>query len=512
MAMVLLAILVACGTTHGRPALEYMVGSTIACCDRNSTEDMVLPDPIGNEYENITLGGGNLNEGPFSKNDYEKVLKLSWFFLDAQRSGKIPDDGSYQVHWRKSSHLDDIVPGGWYDAGDYLKLNFPLAYSAAMLSWGIQEFADGYVTAGIYNSAKDSLKVAVKYLMDCHIRKGSYVGQIGHPDIDHDYWGRADEQTGPRPYFVWSEGMKGADLFSKVSAALAAASILYREHDERFASDLLDHSMELYDMAKKSPGLYSSHFKSATKIYKSSDWIDDMAWAAAWLFKATSDRSYMKDSVNYWTRRYWDVTADWDNLGAPTAVLLYTLQDEGEDVPNFSSIKTYVENRFVKAWVRSNGFEDIVKTPKGMSRPSWSDWGNLQLSTASGFLALVCAKHSHSSSLSKSARKWAQSQVDYALGDSGRSYVVGFGKKYPKYPHHAGASCPPEPHPCDWSVFESKNPNVNILYGALVGGPSGPSDSSYKDSRDDYVTNEVAVDYNAAFSGAIAGLIELFDY
>lgn len=513
MGMVILTILMACKTTYGGPNLDYFVGHRIACCDHNSTDEplrnqIILPEPFGDEEETFPFGGGNTKGGSFSKCDYQDVLKLSWYFLDAQRSGRIPNDGSYPVSWRKSSHLDDIVPGGWYDAGDYLKLNFPLAYSTAMLSWGMQVFKSGYKSSGIYESSKDSLRVAVQYLMNCHHRKGSYIGQIGHPDIDHDYWGRAHEQKGPRPYFVWSEGMKGADLMSKVSAALAASSILYGEDDVTFSRELLKHAKELYEMAKNSPGLYSSHFKSATTIYKSSEWIDDMAWAAAWLFKATSNRSYLKESVQYWTKQYWDVTAGWDNLGAPTAVLLYQLQSQGADVPKFSSIKSFVEMRFLRAWIKSNGFQDVVKTPKGMSRPSWSAWGNLQFSTTSAFLALTSAKFTNSDTLSKDASKWAQTQVDYALGDSGRSFVVGFGKKFPQYPHHAGASCPPEPRSCDWSTFESKDPNAHVLYGALVGGPSGPLDSSYRDSRDDYVTNEVAVDYNAAFSGALAGMVE----
>jgi len=34
-------------------------------------------------------------------------------------------------------------------------------------------------------------------------------------------------------------------------------------------------------------------------------------------------------------------------------------------------------------------------------------------------------------------REFARQQIDYMLGDSGRSYVVGFGHDYPKQPHHA---------------------------------------------------------------------------
>jgi endoglucanase len=92
---------------------------------------------------------------------------------------------------------------------------------------------------------------------------------------------------------------------------------------------------------------------------------------------------------------------------------------------------------------------------------------------------------------------------------SGRSFVVGFGNNPPKNAHHAGASCPDRPASCDWDQFDSTKPNPQILYGALVGGPNGFTDDTYKDSRSDYETNEVTCDYNAGFTGALAGLFEM---
>lgn len=49
-----------------------------------------------------------------------QVLGLSWLFYEAQRSGKLPANN--RVPWRGDSFLDDKVPGGWFDAGDHLKL------------------------------------------------------------------------------------------------------------------------------------------------------------------------------------------------------------------------------------------------------------------------------------------------------------------------------------------------------------------------------------------------------
>ena len=65
------------------------------------------------------------------------------------------------------------------------------------------------------------------------------------------------------------------------------------------------------------------------------------------------------------------------------------------------------------------------------------------------------------------------------------------------------SSCPTT-GTCDWNNFNYNGPNPQILYGALVGGPN--DQDAYTDKRSDYVANEVATDYNAAFSGLIAGL------
>jgi endoglucanase len=49
--------------------------------------------------------------------------------------------------------------------------------------------------------------------------------------------------------------------------------------------------------------------------------------------------------------------------------------------------------------------------------------------------------------------------------------------------------------------------NYQTLYGALVGGPG--TDDSYIDDRNDFIHNEVATDYNAAFQGVLAALHQL---
>ena len=65
------------------------------------------------------------------------------------------------------------------------------------------------------------------------------------------------------------------------------------------------------------------------------------------------------------------------------------------------------------------------------------------------------------------------------------------------------SSCSDQPATCDWNDYNSAGPNPQVLYGALVGGPD--QSGNYVDNRKDFISNEVATDYNAGFQSAVAG-------
>lgn len=83
--------------------------------------------------------------------------------------------------------------------------------------------------------------------------------------------------------------------------------------------------------------------------------------------------------------------------------------------------------------------------------------------------------------------------------------MAGYGPNYPKNPHHASSHCPDPPAACGWGEFGNSDENTHVLYGALVGGP-GAADDQYNDKRNDYIENEVTLDYNAGFQSVLAGL------
>ena len=59
--------------------------------------------------------------------------------------------------------------------------------------------------------------------------------------------------------------------------------------------------------------------------------------------------------------------------------------------------------------------------------------------------------------------------------------------------------------PCDWGDYNAATDNPHTLTGALVGGPN--ENDLYADVRRDYRANEVTTDYNAGFTGALAGMM-----
>lgn len=178
------------------------------------------------------------------------------------------------------------------------------------------------------------------------------------------------------------------------------------------------------------------------------------------------------------------------------------------NVPGHSEYVAFMAD-FAHIWVNATGSWGIVKTPLGMRYPNWSKWGNLRYSSNAAFTMLLRAQQLAPGSKRTSLVTAAKETIDYALGSTGRSFVVGWGFNPPLRVHHAAASCPALPISCSWAEFSSPHPNPQVLTGALVAGPMGPLDNTYFDKRDDYISNEVTIDYNSGFTAALAGLLEV---
>lgn len=255
---------------------------------------------------------------------------------------------------------------------------------------------------------------------------------------------------------------------------------------------------------------------------------DELLWAAAWLFEATEERSYLEYlasngdalggtgwSINQFG---WDVKYP----GVQVLAAKFLLQERAGE--HADALQRYTQNAefFVCSCV-GKGAVNVPRTPGGVMYHQ--RWNNLQFVTSASFLLTVYADYTTVAGRGAvrcpagavqpyEILTFVKSQVNYILGDNprGTSYMVGYGLSYPRQVHHRGASIvsvkrDPSFVSCQegyssWYGSQASNPNV--LEGAIVGGPDEYDD--FADERNNYEQTEAATYNSAPLLGVLARL------
>lgn len=441
--------------------------------------------------------------------NYAELVQKSLLFYEAQRSGRLPENS--RLNWRGDSGLEDgkdvglDLTGGWYDAGDHVKFGLPMAYSAAILSWSVYEYRDAYKESGQLDAALGNIKWATDYFLKAHTAPYELWGQVGNGAQDHAWWGPAEVMPMERPAYKIDASCPGSDLAGGTAAALASASIIFKPTDSSYSEKLLAHAKQLYDFADRYRGKYSDCITDAQQYYNSwSGYKDELTWGAVWLYLATDEQQYLDKalaSVSDWgDPASWPYrwTLSWDDVTYGAQLLLARLTNDSRFTASVERNLDYWSTGY-----KSNGStERMTYTPGGLA---WLEqWGALRYASNAAFLAFVYSDWVDDTEKANRYRDFAVRQMQYMLGDNPqqRSFVVGYGKNPPKHPHHRTA------HGSWADQMNVPENHRHTLYGALVGGPG--RDDSYRDDITDYVSNEVAIDYNAAFTGNVAKMFQLF--
>ncbi len=459
--------------------------------------------PTGN-----SSGGGAAASFSSQSFNYGEVLQKSFLFYEAQRSGALPSDN--RITWRGNSALDDgqsvgvDLSGGYFDAGDHVKFNFPMAGAMTLLSWGVQEYRDGYARSGQLDEALDAIRWGTDFLLKSHVTSNGktkeFWTQIGNPAIDQQVLELPELLSTERPAYKIDAQNPGTDMAAEAAASLAAASVIFRPTDGAYADRLLDNAIQLYEFAETYRGSYTVSLPEESTPYRPRTGFDDeLTWGAVWLHRAlkaegsnTEAQSYLTKAEAAYGSLNFGWTQDWDNKSQGAAILL--AQETGKERYR-NDVSDWLGN-----WLPGGA---IARTSGGLA---WlNGWGSNRLSANTAFLAGVYGDTVEDPSGRYGA--FAKSQVDYLLGDNprGSSYVVGFGNNSPQRVHHQAAS----QFTTD-AEFDSNRVNTNVIYGALVGGPTEANDFAYQDVRPDFRANEVSLEYNAGFTGAVARLYSKF--
>jgi endoglucanase len=447
--------------------------------------------------------------------NYAEALQKAIWFYEAQISGPKPPWS--RVSWRGDSALQDgsdvgrDLTGGWFDAGDHVKFGFAMASSATMLAWGGVEYRTAFESKGQLTHLLNNLRWVNDYFIKAHGAPNELWGHVGEGGSDHAFWGSAEVMhlRTNRPADRIDAACGGSDLAAETAAAMAAASIVFRPTDTAYANTLLTHARQLFAFAEAThPSFYVDCIPDASGFYNSrfGNPNDEMAWAAAWLFRATNEAAFLTRARQLYatmctesgtTTPCFTWSQSWNDKHFGTYILM--AKATGEQAFHADA------QRWLDYWTVGAGAQ-TRRTPGGLIFVH--NFGSIRYATNAAFLALVYADVlGPSHSLYSRYHDFAKRQVDYALGANPRnsSYLCGFGNNPPRNPHHRTAHGTWTNNPTG-----EPNPSVHTLFGGLVGGPDAQDDLAWSDDRNLFMRTEVATDFNAGLTGALARLAQEF--
>lgn len=462
-------------------------------------------------FSNLSMGSTNNLKSNANEYNYAEALQLALYFYDANKCGTGIENGA--LTWRGDCHTYDEhisldtshtnlpqefidkyksildpdgdmkidVSGGFHDAGDHIKCAQTAGFSLSTLNWGIYEFKEAYEKTGNTNHAVAIIKRFCDYIIKCSYvdANGEIIAfcyQVGD-DTDHNYWEAPEVQNINRPAFFAYSGNCGTEQAMQCAAGLASSAVVLKDIDSQYASKCLEYAEALYNFGMKYKGSTPNHngyFYASTNGYD-----DDIAWANVWMYIATQKSQYIEAAKQANINDGW--IHCWDKVwGGYTALMA----DVTKDAKYISLLEQNINN-LANSNKTQNGFIVI------------GDWGTARNNTAWQMYALTYSKATGDNKYIDEVEK----QMQYILGNNpmNRSYLIGYSSNYAKNPHHRASS--------GLSYSNMQSEHAHVLYGALVGGPD--KNDYHVDSTNDYKYNEVALDYNAPFMGALAGLYVL---
>ncbi|NLL13116.1 MAG: T9SS type A sorting domain-containing protein [Fibrobacter sp.] len=422
--------------------------------------------------------------------NYRQLHDMLIKFYGYQRAGlKNGSANNLNPGFKDASHSGDsygstALDGGWYDAGDYIKFGMPLGYTVYCLLKGYDVFPSAYSDNYSWDyGAKDGIpdilnevKYATDYINKAVISKDQIVLDVGKADEEHRTWGvvNGNGRSGDKIVLC-----SGADIPLTYAACLALMSTLYRKYDAKYADTCLENAKIAFEFGKKKYDaknfFCNPQYKDGKPLYHYEDGdgiIEDrMVAAGIELYRATNDgdpiyKEYARKSISEFYN-----CMGYQFIGPLAAFEVWRqgLADAGALIANTG---------FIEGKVKKEGiFTDIYLN---------SGWGTAREAGSAAFEFALAYVTSSSTSMREKYLKRVTDHVNWVAGYKGnRSYVVGF----------------------------NGSPATNIHYrspgtpnGALVSGPDGNGNWS-NDGTADFC--EVAIDYNAGITGAVAFLLAM---
>lgn len=469
------------------------------------------------------------------------IHELPLIYLRQQRCGYNPvhadschTHDAYLVLSGKDDgrHID--VTGGWHDASDYLQYLTTSANTVYQMLFAYREnpgiWADHYDANGRpgANGIADILDEArwgLEWMMKMNPTDTLFLNQIAD-DRDHKYIGAPQDDNvdygwGPgtgRPVYPCighpaglrkykNESWGLASSVGKFASSFGLGSEIFAQTDPEFAAELARRSANAYKVAEANPGACQTCSTVSPYYYEEDNWADDMELAAMARYRATGDRKFVTEAVNY--GRIEPITP-WMGADSARHYQWYPFVNLGHaEIARLAGREGNEFRRNMRSGLsrvaeRADGNAFMVGIP--------FIWCSNNLAVALVTQAMLYREATGDQTyreLETSARDWL-----FGVNPWGQTMII--------MPSDSGISSPLDPHSAMSNMSIGKHPGRDYLVGGLVDGPVyanifnslwgvnlrnedrfAPFQNStvvYHDDFSDYSTNEPTMDGTASLT------------
>lgn len=461
-----------------------------------------------------------LNIGAIKSYYYQRVSMplLPQYAGKWHRGAGHPDTLVY-IH---ASALDDkhpegagiASPGGWYDAGDYNKYIVNCGITIGTLLMAYEDFPAYYNSLSLNipesgNGVPDILNEIIynlRWMLTMQDTDGGVFTKCTNAAFDGMVM---PDVTKDKRYVVQKSTAATLD-FAAVTAQVARI-IKTMPALGPLSDTCLTAANKAWQWAVKNPALYydqdamNKQYQPAitTGGYGDKSLEDEWFWAAAELYVTTRETAFLNIALDKWRPTYG--LQGWPHVGL---MGVYTLLKHEKSIQLpvgfYGEIKSRVMQFADELLTAQN--QTAFGTVMGYTTANYS-WGSNAVAANQSMLLIKAY-------LLSGEKKYvhaALTNLEYLTGRNatGYSFITGFGKKTPMYPHHRPSAADGITEPVPGFLVGGPNRQAaaqdKCVYDSLV------PELQYTDAACSFASNEIAINWNAPLV-YITGAMESIQY
>lgn len=391
-------------------------------------------------------------------------------------------------------------PGGWYDAGDYNKYIVNAGITMGTLLTAYEDFSGYYDTLALNipesgNGIPDIINEIIynlRWMLTMQDMDGGVFAKCTNAAFDGMVMPGV---TKDKRYVVQKSTAATLD-FAAVTAQ--AARIMKNMPGLQLLSDsCLAAAVKAWQWAVNNPVVYynqdamNKQYRPAitTGGYGDKKLEDEWCWAAAELYITSGDMVFLKAAQQYWQPAY-DLQG-WPNVGMMGC---YSLLKYATSLTLPESFVSQLQQRLLQLADEYMAAQNktAFATVMGYHAANYS-WGSNAVAANQAMLLIKAF-------LLTGEKKYAVaalSNLDYLTGRNatGYSFITGFGKKVPLFPHHRPSEADHIIEPVPGFLVGGPNKNASTQDKCVY--PRLEPELQYLDAGCSYASNEIAINWNA---------------